>query len=118
MENREELIGYKICLFDLDFLALFSATFNRDTLYKFGAWVSRKPLCGPLAIFGSIEDAKKWIRRIGSPSYLKIVKCKYIKSKEKYLYHKKYRLRLSIDSAPEGTILADEVMLLEEIKRY
>jgi len=116
MENEEELIGYKVCLFDSNFLVLVSATFNKDIWYKFNVWVSKKFLCGPLAIFGNIEDSKEWVKKLGFPRHFKIIKCKYFKSKETYLYHKTYSIRMHIDDAPKGTILADKVMLLEEIK--
>ncbi|KKK65798.1 hypothetical protein LCGC14_2970470 [marine sediment metagenome] len=83
--------------------------------YEIGKWTKRPKDCGPLAIFGTLNQALVFV----DSSYIDrtYFHCKYKPSKEITLY-KKYKGGEITEKfvLPNGTILADEVKILKEVK--
>lgn len=69
-----------------------------------------KPLknCGPLCVFDNEEDARKF--KMGTDA---VYKCKYSRSKHDRVWNRD--TSTSIMFLPKGTVLADEVILTEEL---
>ena len=94
--------------------------------YKLNEWVSRRKSEGPLAIFETLAYAKSFyianfgFQYTGAKKRFKIFKCEYIPSYDSNLWYITYRfdlkMILSFLDFPNGTILADKVKLIEEIK--
>lgn len=84
------------------------------TYKKYGI-TGRPKHCGPLAVFKTMEAARRFVRTIWghskhSHNHIKIVKCLYKKSKDTSLWTD--NLRCDCDF-PDGTAFADEVNCLE-----
>jgi hypothetical protein len=113
--KRDEKIGYKVCVQSgNDF---YSYMFLRRTdvrvKYSINEWAEPKKGDGPLAVFYTFEDAERFalIEDV-------IFECKYIlSSKEKVLWYWVNGEKFSKLHFPIGTVLADRVMLIKEIKR-
>jgi len=106
--------GFKICrkFFKDDYRSAF--TDGNVVNYFLGEWIEKPKKCGPLAVFDTIEHVNQFLWYGGGYNNQKIFKCKYIKSKETYLY----TMRPFISSRfilPKGTCLADKVKLIEQV---
>lgn len=103
--------GVKICRKDYLVEKLVSC-FNDGKVveYKLNKWTKRPKKCGPLAVFDSIESARFFINPKGENKLF--FRCKYKESGENVLY-KPYK---TCNYAPDDTIFADKVKILEEIK--
>jgi hypothetical protein len=111
--KRDEKIGYKVIVNCLgghyESVAMFGIA---NVIYFVDKWVEPRMGNGPLAAFDTFEDAESF-----SVDTDMIFKCKYIPSKEKKLWYRGVGGRLfAKGDFPTGTVLADKVMLLEEIK--
>ena len=93
--------------------------------YVVGEFVSRRPPVngkknGPLAVFKDLDSAKFFLVNAVSMIPLRIYKCEYVPSKEKYLRSvRRYgfnRARRSLNKCPIGTVFANRVKLLEEVQ--
>ena len=71
------------------------------------------PDYGPFAVFGTIWQARSFARdRIGCS----IWRCEIKESRAKHIWNRKWsKCRWEVGSLPFGTILADEVMITEEV---
>jgi hypothetical protein len=93
--------------------------------YKVGEWVEPRDGCGPLAVFETLEDAREFLagpyKHVESCTF----KCKYEQSLQQEMrcysiyfldpFQRGYLEQcMTLFSAPEGSVLADKVMLLEE----
>ena len=82
--------------------------------YSFVIKNKRRKFCGPFCLFGSlksIKDRNKYIQE-----NIKLFKVRYKKSKETYVYSNHNPSCSRLDRLLEGTILADEFEILEEVK--
>ena len=120
--------GIKICseYFD-DYRSAFDCGKTVD--YERYEWRSRPEKCGPLAVFENVREAVDFLVSCGwlevydekidysesNGEYRKVLfKCKYKKSKDVDLWDE--YCEMSSNELPRGTILADEVMILEMIE--
>ncbi len=78
--------------------------------YGIGFITERPYCCGPLAVFKKKEDAIRF-RRL--PFGQHVFKCKYTKSKDDKLWNITRRVWFEL---PIGTVFADTVELIEEVK--
>lgn len=132
----KELIGYKVVTTDMN-SAIVGNTHNaflREenrliVRYAINEWAKPNREEMPLMVFGNPYEAKSFIyNNLSVNSHLHIYKCKYIKSKKRWgwclgftedvLVKRKQKKKIShlLGKLPDGTILADAVMLLEEVK--
>lgn len=132
----KELIGYKVVTTDMN-SAIVGNTHNaflREenrliVRYAINEWARPNREEMPLMVFGNPYEAKSFIyNNLSVNSHLHIYKCKYIKSKKRWgwclgftedvLVKRKQKKKIShlLGKLPDGTILADAVMLLEEVK--
>lgn len=132
----KELIGYKVVSTGLR-SAIVGNTHNaflREenrliVRYAINEWARPNREEMPLMVFGNPYEAKSFIyNNLSVNSHLHIYKCKYIKSKKRWgwclgftedvLVKRKQKKKIShlLGKLPDGTILADAVMLLEEVK--
>ena len=78
--------------------------------------------CGPLCVFETEDFAKNFCRHLIEDGSERVYKCKIKKSRKKHVWYTVdcgssfFRSRSTIEKLPEGTILADEVTLLERVK--
>ena len=114
--------GFKVCY--QNFLGKYQSAFllGKNTEYKIGEWTKRPKECGPLAIFKYLKNAKLFIKRTEKiTSMFAIFKCKYKESEEKELYYinfcGKKLINNMLNGFPEGTILADKIKILKEVKK-
>ena len=95
-----------------------------DTLsshtYEVGEWTYRRKSeerrgkkLGPLCVFDTLEDAQSF-SHLSAPLYYPIYKCRIRRSTAKAVWDNLLR-RESVYFLPPGTVLADAVMLLEEV---
>ena len=77
--------------------------------YKVNKWIKPRKGCGPICIFNTIEDAKKFKRDNHT-----IYECLYERSPEHRVYNGNEGE--SIFHLPRGTILATKVKLLRRIR--
>ena len=109
--------GIKVCRISFgDFISAFAD--GRRVKYEINKWTKRPKKSGPLAIFDNLESAEKF----SGLSFLNVnnrafFSCKYKPSKEITLY-KKYKGGEITERfvLPNGTILADKVKILKEVK--
>jgi len=112
-------IGYKIVSYRCECLDQYDNSFKKYTFYsafggtsavkyEFNKWTHPLLNCGPLALFGSLRKALGYIRRCSRP--FKVFKCFYIKSEFTMMHDENEWLEK--EYVPEGTILADCIMLL------
>ena len=93
--------------------SLFSAFANgKSVTYKVGAWINRPKNCGPLAVFKNLKNAKRFMER-NDRHFLNryFYKCKYKKSKDKYLWNDEGE---QLHMVPKGTRFADKVLLIKQ----
>ena len=85
-----------------------------EAIVEYGIGLISKPLpgCGPLAVFGALDDAVRFAMM--SQRYLRVYSCRYTPSKKDYQYN---RCGKSWPENSCGTILATTVELIEEIKQ-
>jgi hypothetical protein len=102
-----EKIGYKVCTEDLRS----STCFYASVKYGIGEWVEPRMGNGPLAVFDNFKDAESFSVMDAD----RIFRCKYIPSKEKKLWYGDCGEEWECRSFLLGTVLADKVMLLEEV---
>ena len=134
--NMKELIGYKVVTTGLKsaIVGNTACSFMREenelmVKYAINEWVKPNKEEMPLMIFKSVHEAQTFIyNNLSVNSHLYIYKCKYIKSKKRWgwclgftedvLVKRKQKKKIShlLGKLPDGTILADAVMLLEEVK--
>ena len=116
---KRSKIGIKVCR-SCRFSEKFRSAFadGRIVDYKIGKWTKRPKDCGPLAVFDNLESAEEF----SNLSFLDVnnrafFSCKYKPSKEITLY-KKYKGGKITERfvLPNGTILADKVKILKEVK--
>jgi hypothetical protein len=115
--------GYKVLRINFPLEGLRSYFINctkGSVVYKLGEWVKPNENCGPLAVFNNLESAKKFIGAIIITfRHVLIYKCKYVPSKRKnlwVLYGNSVRTVRGPVFFPKGTVLANKVMITEEIK--
>ncbi len=87
--------------------------------YRVGKVHIRKPNTGPMAVFKNIDAARNFLNReiqsSSARSFYHIYACEIIPSDEKVLYYPNHNM-VSILALPKGTVLADAVKLIKEIK--
>lgn len=120
------LIGYKVVSYSRR-----SAIINRGDFaveYKLNEWVYPKFKEAPLMVFGTYEEAEDFRKKEHWKSLI-IYKCEYKKSKRKWgwcldntedvLLKRRQKKKIShlLGKLPDGTILADAVMLLEKVNK-
>jgi len=110
--------GIKICRVGYDNELTSCFIDGMVTKYKKRRWTKRPENCGPLAIFNTIESAIYFIRHHGGlHNDRNLYLCKYKESKEKLLYKQYATGKISTwKLTPEGTIFADEVKIIKELK--
>jgi len=112
------MIGYKIVsiqnCFGTPYYASYSMYGGSRVFYEVGKEAKPHPGCGPLAVFSTLELACSFS---GARCYqafgdlFAIWKCEYTPSKEISVWsHHSEKWNL-----PEGTVLADSVILLERV---
>lgn len=128
LQNVEDKIYYKVCRSEDG--RLYSATYLFSVVeYKVNEWVSSKDDNGPLAVFDSYKAACIFHKEMifFSPSHkdrLNIYTCKIILSKGLLLFYYLDANKLRnfhstpLKCLPDGTVLADKVMLLVEKLKY
>jgi len=100
--------GFKICRIECnEFLSGFIA--GESVVYKKKKWTTRPHKCGPLAVFDTLEHAKKFLTGQFRGNRV-IFKCKYKPSKILFLYTPFSR---KID-VPLGTKFADKVKITKK----
>ena len=89
--------------------------------YPVGEWLERPfakegsdPDFGPFAVFEQLRQARLFARQYGSFNTV-IYKCCIRRSKARHMWAPVHG-RLPIEAAPTGTVLADAVMITEEVK--
>jgi len=121
MLKRRYKKGIKVC-YKNDLGKYQSASLlGKNTNYELKKWTERTEGNGPFAVFDGIKNAKLFIRRLKAIlGIFSVFKCKYKKSKEKVLYYVSMlgnkKINNGLDKLPEGTILADRVKILKEVK--
>jgi len=70
------------------------------------------PYCGPMAVFSDIKSARNFAISVGSNESIFMVK--YKRSTQTKLYTR-YTTYSGVIGFPKGTVLADEVILLEDV---
>ncbi len=104
--------GYKvtICMSSTD------APFCGILHYKLNQWTIPNVGCGPCAVFANYKDALNIVRHYDR-CLTQLWKCYFIESKEEFLWTQngisRYILRCY-----DGTVLANAVMLIREIKLW
>lgn len=87
--------------------------YGRCTTYKINEYILPQIGGGPLAVFDTLENAK---RLCLESSIHKIFKCQYKQSKHKTLWFLSGKKKIkTTNRLPTGTKFADAVKLLEEI---
>ena len=110
----KEFIGYKVV--DLARKSLIVQILYGGRTYHTNKKIVPRPNCGPLCVFKTIVQAQTFKHTRLYPNRIKIVKCKYEKSSEAYVWSSDYKHRISryhINELPRGTVLADSVTCLE-----
>lgn len=76
------------------------------------------PNCGPLGLFDTEENARRYVASMppSSRKHLAIYNCQYIPSSNNHFWVWEGGEKCSINDIPRGTIYADEITLLEELK--
>ena len=98
--------GYKVVYEELK--RYFSVwTYHGEIEYKIGEKTVPLDKCGPLAVFDTYKNAKKF-------GYSNVFECEYELSKHKTMWNSRGHLLKS--SFPKGTILADSVTLIKKVK--
>lgn len=108
-KKKEWKLGWKICAKE------FSKLYPCNMLtsypeYKMGKITKPKKGNGPLAVFKSRKDAREF--KCDTLGW-KIFRCKYVPSKRRNLMIRG-KIATHLDCLPYGTVLAEEVMLLEK----
>jgi len=87
------------------------------TEYTLGEKTNRPKLCGPLAVFSFLVYARNFCKKL-SVENLVIFRCKITGSLDTKLWVKSPVCKISVSfcDMPEGTVFADSVTLLEQIK--
>lgn len=112
------LYGYKVCLDSVAYgprsLTAYSAAVDWACVYYTAKGVVKPwPDCGPLAVFASLDDARRFVSRTKRLRMAKIYRCKYLPSMSKAAWAG--GLRLDIERMPQGTRLASAVMLFSQV---
>lgn len=76
--------------------------------YSTHRWTQPKSHCGPLAVFGTLSQAKSFYGL-----HQKIYKCKFVRSSSIMLYRRTIHVRRALDTCPWGTIFARKVKLIK-----
>lgn len=83
-------------------------------------WAHKKSKCGPLASFDSMENVERFVSLFGvnradmkKGTNFKVFKCKIVNSVFHSLWNSTGTATYYL---PKGTILADSIMLLEEVQ--
>jgi hypothetical protein len=86
--------------------------------YKINEWVRPIKKRGPIAVFSNKEDATMFLKGYGVRDSV-LCTCKYVPSKRKsvWCFDNSYKSATPLRELPEGTVLADRVMITEEILR-
>jgi len=91
---------------------------NASVQYKRNEPAIPKPDCGPLCVFKDAESVTSFLKQmtlaISREMFVKVWLCEYEESKEDHIWT--FTNHNSKENIPEGTILADEVILKEEVK--
>lgn len=131
-------IGYKAVNRNLKSAVVGNVTspmFMRPELvirYSTEEWVSPPNQDMPIMVFNNYEAARKFVNNENDNSIIKLViyKCEYIKSRKKWGWcidrldfclkrkRQKKSVPCRLHSLPEGTELADKVLLLEEVSCF
>ena len=108
-------IGYKVvCLVEGEFRSFNNPEIKTSIIYSTGKWSKPKPKCGPSAVFSSLEDAKKFLSVFDFKNKGIIFCSLYKPSVETILYAPFFIT--SKEQLPEGTVIADSVLLLHRVK--
>ena len=112
---KKSKIGVKICTYRG---GEYYSCFNDGKVvgYKRNKWTRRPERCGPLAVFATLREAIDFMGTTldRGKTYLR---CEYKESKEKMLYRKIGSMTVEeCHYAPENTIFADKVKILEKVK--
>jgi hypothetical protein len=120
---------YKIVDENMKSLTCGATSRKLDVLYKINEWVYPKLEFAPLTVFESLVDAREFLNCYWyTNGWYKIFTCNIKKSRKKWgkssydinkikkLKNQKKKVAHIFDPFPKGTVLADAVMLLEEIK--
>ena len=87
--------------------------------YRFNEWVEPSKNCGPLCVFNTLEEARKFSKSIISEYY--IYECLYYPSNEWVVYYPSNDhiygfCKTSLFQLPKGTVLANRVKLIKKEK--
>jgi hypothetical protein len=111
------LMGYKVVVHNRN-AGYVSCSSPLQVRYTIGEPTTRPPNCGPLAVFSNKKDAKHFIEYSTLGAHL--FRCLYTPSKSSSVWYKGHSLiytyALSPNKLPTGTIFADSVTLIEEVK--
>ena len=114
------MIGYKVvqkidrCLYSFNFPCI--PTYR--SLYEIGHTAVRRPGYGPLALFASLLDARRFLSTFTGLVIGKshVYRASYTPSKDTKLWVERPTGPSYSGEVPHGTIFADSITLLEEIK--
>lgn len=89
--------------------------------YRLGVITNRPEGQGPLAVFDTLESALDFAKSMGSDpadnSFLRIFLCEFSPSKDDKLWFNHYGEPVyNTRNLPQGTLFADSVSLIEEIR--
>ena len=111
--NDEKIkIGYKVVDWNM---SSFSSIKHGGIEYKLNQKIYPKEGCGPLCIFGNLENIKNFLDATYFSGIFLVFKCKYRESKKKKVWNNCCKI-VPLKNLPYGTKLADWVELIEEIK--
>ena len=114
------MIGYKLttdnCVTNKH--ESFYAPYEGRVVYEVGKTTKPREGCGPLAAFDTKKQAMDCILNGNCISTFKLWRCDYEPSKKCILFAPSYPSRITTHqkSLPNGTVLAESITLLEEIR--
>ena len=125
--------GYKVVAKPHDSDELLSAwwgTSHPGVRYKVGEKTAPEPNCGPLCAFQTKDNAERFVRIIlRAPeswySTYEIWECDYEEAKEEAVWYDHPSLRTPwqetkapVENLPEGTVLADSIILIKKLPSH
>ena len=110
LNTKKYIISYPTKEHNQDYLV--SRFSDGKTIRYYKSRATKRPKnCGALCVFDSISCAKEWC----SEEFNEIWKCTIVPSKDKCVYVDGGKYQSSRYTFPEGTVLADEVRLIERV---
>ena len=122
---------YKVVTTELKSAIDIAKEIGLETQYIIGEWVKPKIKQAPLMVFGDLETARDFVRSNTNSGPHKLFECSIKPSKKEWgwipAYIRSDLLKIiknkkawrhfvgDVESLPQGTIFADEVMLIREV---